>query len=117
MPRFATFAVGLLAIVCAAALYGVKHGTRRLESAVNTKERALEKLEADFAVLKSERAYLGRPERIEPLARVQGLAPIREQQYTRIEEPAEDAIARLLEKPEAQPVATTDPAISPGEGP
>jgi cell division protein FtsL len=62
-------------------LYALKYDARRLESEVQAKERTLEKLQADIAVLRAERAYLGRPERIEELARAQGLEPIRRQQY------------------------------------
>ena len=62
---------------------------------VQGKERALEKLEADIAILKAERAHLARPDRIEKLARKQGLGPIREQQYVEIGEAvATDAPAR-----------------------
>ncbi len=99
MARLVDMAAGVMVLAAAGALYAVKHDTRRLEQHVQARERAAEKAEADIAVLKAERAYLARPERIEPLARRQGLEPIREHQYSRVEEPAEDAIARLLERP------------------
>jgi len=108
MPRLATIAVGLSVLAAATALHVVKHDTRRLELSVQARERTLEKLESDIAVLKAERAYLGRPERIEPLARKLGLEPIREQQYARVEEPTEDAIARLLSRSEPHAGATSD---------
>lgn len=73
------------------ALYGIKYDTRQLERRVAAQQRALEKAGFDIAVLKSERAYLGRPDRIERLARELGLAPIEERQYVRL--PAEPASA------------------------
>lgn len=98
MARIVDVAAGVMVLVAATTLYAVKHDTRRLEQAVQAQERIAEKAEADIAILKAERAYLARPERIEALARKQGLEPIREQQYSRIEEPAEDAIGRLIER-------------------
>lgn len=119
MARMVDVAAGVMVLVAAATLYVVKHDTRRLEQAVQAQERIAEKAEADIAVLKAERAYLARPERIEALARKQGLEPIREQQYSRIEEPADDAIARLLERTLTGPDtgAGTWPGIGPGIGP
>ncbi len=81
MARLLTIAAGFLTLGSACALYGLNYDTRRLEARVQAQERAVEKAESDIAVLKSERAYLGRPERIEALARAQGLRPIRETQY------------------------------------
>lgn len=117
MPRLATIAVGLSVLAAATALHVVKHDTRRLEISVQSRERTLEKLESDIAVLKAERAYLARPERIEPLARKLGLQPIREQQYARIEEPAEDAIARLLSQSDMQSGAGATTEMIPEELP
>jgi hypothetical protein len=37
------------------------------------------------AVLTAERAHLARPERLEPLARAMGLAPISAEQYLRLD--------------------------------
>ncbi|HVY41716.1 MAG TPA: cell division protein FtsL [Hyphomicrobiaceae bacterium] len=73
------------ALGMAFALYGVKYDTRRLEARVQVDERTVERLQGDIAVLKAERAYLARPERIEKLARKQGLGEIRESQYVQIE--------------------------------
>ena len=115
MARMVDVAAGVMVLVAAATLYVVKHDTRRLEQAVQAQERLAEKAEADIAVLKAERAYLARPERIEALARKQGLEPIREQQYSRIEEPADDAIARLLERSLTGP--DTGAGIGPGTAP
>jgi cell division protein FtsL len=67
------------------ALYAIKYDTRRLELQVRAQERALEKAEADVTVLQAERAYLARPERLEPLARLIGLAPIASSQYQRLD--------------------------------
>jgi cell division protein FtsL len=86
MLRMLSIVAAFMTLGAAFALYSLKYDTRRVEIAVQGKERALEKLEADIAILKAERAYLGRPERIEKLARKQGLEPIREQQYVEIGE-------------------------------
>lgn len=95
MLRMLCVVAAFLMLASAFALYSIKYDTRRLEAAVQKKERALEKLEADIAVLKAEKAYLARPERIEKLARRQGLEPIREQQYVEIgAAPPADAAAR-----------------------
>jgi len=85
-------------------LYGVKYETRRLELEVQAKEREAERARSDIAVLKAERAFLGRPERIEPLARAQGLRPPVPSQYVRADrassaaapatEPAPPALAK-----------------------
>lgn len=99
MPRMVDVAAVFLVIGSACALYGLKHDTRRVEMRLQGRERTAEKLERDIAVLKAERAYLGRPERIEPLARMQGLEPVREHQYLRVGEAVDDGIARLLDLP------------------
>jgi cell division protein FtsL len=74
--------LGALAMTLASAflLYGLNYDTRLLESRVQAQERAIEQARSDIAVLKAERAHLGRPDRIEPLARAQGLRPATEQQ-------------------------------------
>jgi cell division protein FtsL len=56
-------------------LYGLSYDTRLLEQRLRAQERAIDKARSDIAVLKAERAHLGRPERIEPLARALGLRP------------------------------------------
>lgn len=56
-------------------LYHQGYETRRLETQVTSDERTLERLAHDIAVLEAERAYLSRPARIEPLARMLGLRP------------------------------------------
>ncbi|MEZ5857010.1 MAG: cell division protein FtsL [Hyphomicrobiaceae bacterium] len=81
MARTVTFVAGALAVAAASALYALKYDTARLESDVHKLERAIEKTENDIAVLRAERAYLGRPERIDALASRQGLAPVTPTQY------------------------------------
>jgi cell division protein FtsL len=78
------WALMLATLAAAFALYAVKYDTRRLEVRVHAQERALEKAESDVTVLKAERAHLARPERLEPLARLIGLAPIASTQYERL---------------------------------
>ena len=100
MARILTLASAALALSSACLLYGLNYDTRRMESRIHARERLVEKLEADIAILKAERAYLGRPERIEKLARQQGLEPIRERQYIRIGQAFDDGIARILDLPD-----------------
>ena len=84
MGRVLAIIAGLVTIAAAAGLYALKHDTRRVEAEVHAVERAIEKAESDIDGLKAERAWLGRPERIDELARQQGLGPIRPEQYGRI---------------------------------
>ncbi len=84
MARLLAVVAGLATVASAVALYSLKHETRRIEAEVQATERAIEKAESDIAALKAERAWLGRPERIDKLAREQGLAPIRPDQYGRM---------------------------------
>lgn len=85
MHRTINLALMLLALASAFALYALKYDTRQLEMRVQAQERALEKAEGDVAVLKAERALLARPDRLEPLARSLGLAPVSKRQYLRLE--------------------------------
>lgn len=94
MLRMLSVVAAFLTLAAAFTLYSLKYDTRHLEAAVQGKERTLEKLEGDIAILKAERAYLARPERIEKLARKQGLGPIREQQYVEIGEVTADPPGR-----------------------
>jgi cell division protein FtsL len=75
----------LAALVATVALYAITYDTRRLEAKLQAEERALERIESDVAILRAERAHLARPERLEPLARELGLAPIGSGQYLRLE--------------------------------
>jgi cell division protein FtsL len=84
MGRLFAILAGLLTVASAAALYSFKHDTRRLEAEVQATERAIDRAESDIAALKAERAWLGRPGRIDKLAREQGLEPIQAEQYGRV---------------------------------
>ena len=75
------------------ALYTITYDTRRLETKVQAQERALERAQRDVNVLRAERAHLARPERLEPLARELGLAPIESGQYLRLAAPLQQADA------------------------
>lgn len=81
MLRLLSVAAMVLTIASAFGLYQIKYDTRQLEAKVHAGEHAIEKMEGDIAVLKAEKAYLARPERIEALARKQGLGPIAGHQY------------------------------------
>jgi cell division protein FtsL len=95
MLRLFSVAAAFLTLAAAFVLYSFKYDTRALEVAVQARERRLEKLETDIAVLKAERAYLARPDRLEKLARKQGLGSIRQDQYVEIGAPiAQDAPAQ-----------------------
>lgn len=62
-----------LTLASAYFLYAESSATRRLEAQVHAAEQRREKLEADIAVLRAERAHLARPARIEPAATALGL--------------------------------------------
>ncbi|WP_334146162.1 cell division protein FtsL [Hyphomicrobium sp.] len=70
-----TVSAAFLAISSAFLLYGLSYDTRLIEARVAAQERLAERARSDISVLKAERAHLARPDRIEPLARAQGLAP------------------------------------------
>lgn len=80
--RLLTIASILMTLASAFLLYGLNYDTRQLDSRVRAQERAAEVARSDIAVLKAERAHLARPERIEPLARAQGLRPVGERQFS-----------------------------------
>ena len=84
MFRLLSVAAAILTIASAFGLYSIKYDTRALEAELQAGERAIEKIEGDIAVLKAEKAYLARPERIEKLARKQGLGAIRQEQYVEL---------------------------------
>jgi cell division protein FtsL len=88
MHRTVNFILLILALASAFALYVLKYDTRRMEVRVQTLERSLDQAKEQLALLKSQYAHLARPERLEPLARALGLAPIGPRQYLRVEAPA-----------------------------
>jgi cell division protein FtsL len=71
----------VLALASAFALYGIDYSTRRLEARVIELERSASTADAHITALKAERAYLARPERIEPLARSIGMGPPSARQF------------------------------------
>ncbi len=75
-----TVSAAFLAISSAFLLYGLSYDTKQLEARVAAQERKADIARSDIAVLKAERAHLGRPDRIEPLARAQGLVPLTDKQ-------------------------------------
>jgi cell division protein FtsL len=75
----------LAVLVSVLALYAIKYDARQLEARVQGQERALERAQADVAVLTAERAHLARPERLAPFARQLGLKPIESRQFLRLE--------------------------------
>jgi cell division protein FtsL len=91
--RIVILAALILTIASAFVLYSSNYDTRQLEARVLEQERTIEKARSDISVLKAERAHLGRPERIEPLARSLGLGPASEQQLAAT---PEEAMARAL---------------------
>jgi cell division protein FtsL len=96
-----------LTLVCAFALYTINYDTRRLEQRVQARERAAATAAAQVAVLKAERAFLARPDRIEPLAYALGMQPVSERQYVRLEDlPLRD------EQPNEEPSM-----LAPAQGP
>lgn len=70
----------VLALASAFLLYAINYDTRQLAERVKAQERAIDTAHSDIAVLKAERAHLGRPDRIEPVARSLGLRPATESQ-------------------------------------
>lgn len=86
---------GLLIVATLAgafALYALNYDTRALEARVQAAERAVDRAESDIQVLTAERAHLAAPDRIERLAREQGLSPMTPSQYRVL--PAKAGVAR-----------------------
>jgi cell division protein FtsL len=90
MHRRVNWVLMLATLASAFALYALKYDTRRLEVRLQAQERALETAESDVSILTAERAHLARPDRLEPLARLIGLAPITAGQYLRFQGGADD---------------------------
>jgi cell division protein FtsL len=84
MHRTLNLILLLLALASAFALYVLKYDTRRMEARVHGLERTVDRLDVEIARLRGEHAHLARPDRIEPMARALGLAPIGPRQYLRI---------------------------------
>jgi cell division protein FtsL len=91
MQRMFNGILVLATLTAAVALYTITYDTRRLEAETQAQERALERAQRDVNVLRAERAHLARPERLEPLARELGLAPIESRQYLHLAAPLQQA--------------------------
>jgi cell division protein FtsL len=98
MHRTVNLFLLMAALASAVALYLIKYDTRRMEARVRGLERSIEALEGDIARLKAEHAHLARPDRIEPMARALGMAPIGPHQYLRVRVPAEAATPKPAER-------------------
>ncbi len=85
--RMLTISAAFMAIASAFMLYGLNYDTRVTAAQVQALERNADKARSDISVLKAERAHLARPERIEALARAQGLAPATKGQLERAPQP------------------------------
>ena len=73
------------AVVSAVSLYAIGHKTRQLSDRTTDMVREIRDLEREIAVLRAERAFLLRPERIEPLARKMMMRPITGEHFTTTE--------------------------------
>jgi cell division protein FtsL len=94
----------VLALASAFALYGIDYSTRRLEAWVIELERSVSTTDAQITALKAERAYLARPERLEPIARAMGMAPPSARQFV-----ASDQLGReMLPTPALPPTRIED---------
>jgi cell division protein FtsL len=83
LPR-ALLAVASATFVTAAALLTHAHLTdRELHARIDAARTRITQLETEIATLRAERAHLSRPDRLEPLARSQGLGPPTPQQLER----------------------------------
>jgi cell division protein FtsL len=89
--RYLVVSAAFMALASAFLLYGLNYDTRRIVAEVQSLERAAEKARGDIAILKAERAHLARPERIEPIARAQGLEPMTTRQLVATGDEASDA--------------------------
>ena len=81
MLRIMAFAAIALALISAFGLYTINYQTRQIASEVHAKENHKTKLLSGIAVLRAERAYLGRAERIGPAAEAIGMRPTSGNQY------------------------------------
>jgi cell division protein FtsL len=99
MHRTVNFLLMLVAVASAFALYVLKYDTRRMEARVQALERMAARLQGEIALLEAQHAHLARPERIEPMARALGLAPISPRQYLRLKASAPVAAESLAPAP------------------
>lgn len=81
MLRFMMFGAIALMLASAFGLYAITHETRQIAADVQDKTKRKEKLISSIAVLKAERAYLARAERIGPAARALGMRPATGEQF------------------------------------
>ncbi|MFY0611053.1 MAG: cell division protein FtsL [Hyphomicrobiaceae bacterium] len=77
---FMFLAVGA-ALLSAFALYAISYQTRQISDANQMVDKRIKELNRDIAILRAERSFLTRPERLEPLARKLGLRPVRGDQF------------------------------------
>jgi cell division protein FtsL len=97
MLRLVNACLAMAVVIGACGLYVIKTDTRRLEASVQSQERAQERLVDDIAVLRAERAHLARPERLERIAREQGLVPLHEAQLIRIEDILDQSVRQIFD--------------------
>ena len=83
MLRFLTLGAILSVMASAVLLYVTATETRRLAQIERAQKKKKAKLIRDISVLKAERAYLARPERIAKFAEQLGMRPIRGDQILR----------------------------------
>ena len=76
MLRFLTLGAILLTMASAVLLYVTATETRHLAKLEKSQKKEKVKLMRDISVLKAERAYLSRPERMTKYARQLGMRPI-----------------------------------------
>jgi len=69
------------ALLSAFALYAVNQDTRQLAATNQATAAKIKAVKSDIAILRAERAFLMRPDRLEPYARKIGMRPIRGQQF------------------------------------
>lgn len=81
MLRIFMFLGVAAAVVSAFALYTVSYQTRQLADGNQNMEQEIETVSRDISIMRAERAYQMRPERIEPLARKLGMKPITGRQF------------------------------------
>lgn len=86
MLRFATIGMIFLTLASAVGLYVVNYRARATELSILKAEAKLEELDREIATLRAERAFLSRPDRIEPLARQLGMRPARGSQFAPLPE-------------------------------